>query len=363
MLTRTIKPVAKIGFQLSTTNVHEISGYCAAEMAFEEANAKGDLPITLELVLVNDKVIPEVARNAAQEFVDDPLAVGMLGPIFSTMAVTTLDIYNKAGMAQISSEASSPLLTNQGYKNFFRIVANDEVQGRQLAKVAVMYLKAKRIAVLSDNTAWGRPIAQIFFNEAERLGCKPVLLSFFGEKEDKLDFNDLVKTTLDANPDLVYFAVYWNKAHIITHKLRDHGLEAVFLGSDALKPYAFLEVPSLDKVAPYHTLSAIDMRIKPSAREFFKNFAMKYPTLLDAPQSAAEAYDVANMMIEAVRRAGELDRAKVLYEFQNLGVYQGVIGEIRFDDHGDIMNAEIGLYQCKDGMRNYIGPVRELIIE
>lgn len=162
MSTQTNKPVAKIGFQLPTTNVHEISGYCAAEMAIEEANAKGDLPFTLELTLVNDKATPDVAKIAAQEFVGDPLAVGMLGPISSTMAVTTLDIYNNAGMAQVSSEASSPLLTSQGYKNIFRIVANDEVQGRQLAKVAVMYLKAKRIAVLSDNTAWGRPIAQIF---------------------------------------------------------------------------------------------------------------------------------------------------------------------------------------------------------
>ena len=363
MSTQTNKPVAKIGFQLPTTNVHEVSGYCAAEMAFEKANAKGDLPFEIELVLVNDKANPEAARKAAQEFIADPQAVGMLGPINSAMAVITLDIYNKAGMAQLSSEASSPLLTNQGYKNFFRIVANDEVQGRQLAKVAVKYLNAKRIAVLSDNTAWGRPIAEIFSAEAERLGCKPVLLTFFGEREVQLNFNDIVKATLDAKPDLVYFAIYWNKAHIITHKLRDLGLESVFLGSDALKPYAFLEVPSLDKVAPYHTLAAIDMRIKPSAREFFNEFAIKYPLLLVAPQSAAEAYDVANMMVEAVRRAGTIDRAKVLQELQKLNVYHGVIGEIRFDENGDILNAEIGLYQCKDGMRNYIGPVRELISE
>ena len=44
MSTQTNKPVVKIGFQLPTTNVHEVSGYCAAEMAFEKANAKGDLP-------------------------------------------------------------------------------------------------------------------------------------------------------------------------------------------------------------------------------------------------------------------------------------------------------------------------------
>ena len=303
----------------------------------------------------------ETARKAAQKFVNDPQAVGMVGPLNSAMAVSTLDIYHSAGMVQISPEASSPLLTSQGYKNFFRVVANDELQGRQLARVAVNYLNAKRIAVLSDNTAWGKPIAEIFSAEAERMGSKPVLVSFFGKKENNLDFGDFVKTTIDAKPDLVYFAVYWNKAHIIAHHLRDMGADAVFLGSDALKPYAFLEVPSRDKVSPYHTLAAIDMRIKASARNFYQEFAIHYPMMLAAPQSAAEAYDVTNMMIEAIRRAGSINREEVLHHFQKMDVYNGSIGEIRFDENGDILNAEIGLYQCKEGMRNYIGPVRELI--
>lgn len=363
MITLANKPVVKIGFQLPDPNVHDVTGFCAAEMAIKTANTRKDLPFTIELVPVIDMRDHETARNAAEIFVNDPQAVGMLGPLNSAMAVSTLDIYHDAGMVQISPEASSPLLTSRGYKNFFRVVANDEVQGRQLAKVAVKYLNAKRIAVLSDNTAWGKPIAEIFSAEAERMGCKPVLVSFFGKKETSLDFGDLLKATIDAKPELVYFAVYWNKAHIIAHQLREMGLDSVFLGSDALKPYAFLEVPSLDTESPYHTLAAIDMRIKASAQDFYREFAIQYPMMLVAPQSAAEAYDVTNMMIEAICRAETIDRAIILHHFQNLGVYHGAIGEIRFDENGDILDAEIGLYQCKDGMRNYIGPVRELVPE
>ncbi len=363
MITLANKPVVKIGFQLPDPNVHEVTGFCAAEMAVKTANSREDFPYIIDLVPVVDMRDHETARNAAQKFVNDPQAVGMLGPLNSAMAVSTLDIYHDAGMVQISPEASSPLLTSRGYQNFFRVVANDEVQGRQLAKVAVKYLNAKRIAVLSDNTAWGKPIAEIFSAEAVRMGCKPVFVSFFGKKETSLDFGDLVKATIDAKPDVVYFAVYWNKAHIIAHQLREKGIDAVFLGSDALKPYAFLEVPSLDTVSPYHTLAAIDMRIKASARDFYHEFAINYPMMLAAPQSAAEAYDVTNMMIEAIRRAATIDREDVLNYFQNRDVYQGAIGEIRFDEKGDILNAEIGLYQCKEGMRNYIGPVRELIPE
>lgn len=356
------KPVAKVGFELYDPAVHEVTGYCAAELAIQKANNTLNLPFEIVLTPVLDHRDQELARKVAREFVSDPAAVGMLGPINSAMAYSNQDIYNEAGMVQLTSEASSPLLTSRGYKNFFRLVANDEVQGRMLARVAVQYLEGKRIAVMHDDSTWGRPIAEIFSAEAERLGSKPVLLwGFRDDIEKSLNFDEMIEAVLDAKPDVVYYAVYWNKAHIIAHRLRDRGLKAVYLGSDSLKPYAFLEVPSLDTVSPYHSLAGIDMRIKPSARAFYEEFAMKYPMMLVAPQYAAEAYDVASLLIEALKRAGKVDRAAVLKEMQGIKKFQGTVGEIVFDENGDLVNPEIGLYQCKDGLRNYIGNITDLI--
>ena len=355
------KQVIHVGFALPDPNVHDVTGYCAAEMAFEQANNDKEFPFEIELIPIIDNKDIQIGRKAADHFVEDPLAVAVLGPIWSPMAVVTQDIYNSAGLLQLTSEASSPLLTKKSYKNFFRLVANDELQGRELGKVAVKYLNAKRIAVLSDNTDWGKPIAEIFLGEIEKHDRKAVLRYFFSEKEAQLNFEQLIEETLLAKPDLVYFAVYWNKAQIIAHRLRDRGLEAVFLGSDALKPYPFLEVPGLDRVSPYHSLAGVDMRIKPSARGFYKQFALKYPMLLIAPQYAAEAYDAARLIVESIRRSGKMDRGLILKEMQNMGVYHGAVGEIEFDEKGDLMNAEISLYQCKEGLRNYLGSIKELV--
>ncbi len=343
--------------------MRDVTGWCAAEMAFDEYNNDPHAPFRIELTPVTDKRDRATARAAAQSFADDPAAIAMLGPINSDMALSTQDIYAEAGLAQLSSEASSPTLTARGYKNFFRVVANDEVQGRQLAAAAVKYLKGRRIAVLSDATGWGKPIAEIFAAEAARLGCPPVLTFMFTERETRLDFDALVEATLASEPDLVYFAVYWNKAHIITHRLRDRGLKAVFLGSDALKPYAFLEVPSLDQTPPHHSLAGIDMRLKPSARSFFEAFAMRFPMMLVAPQYAAEAYDCAGILLQAARRVGRPDRKAILAEVQAMGSYSGALGTIRFDDKGDIVDPEIGLYRCQDGLRRYLGSIRELTLK
>ena len=354
-------PTVVIGFEVAGENVHDVTGYCAAEMAVEEANAHGDLPVEVVLEPIVDRREAEVARRAASAFAAREEAVAVLGPTNSAMAVVTQDIYHEAGLLQLTSEASSPLLTSRGYANFFRVVANDVHQGRALAQVAVQYLEARRIAILHEDSAWGAPIARIVREEVERLGQTPALFYGFGEPENRLDFDALIEATLKAQPDLVYFAIYWNKSHIIAHRLRDRGLAATFLGSDALKPYAFLEVPSLDIVKPYHTLAGVDMRIKPSARPFFDAFARRYPVMLAAPQYAAEAYDCAAIILEAIRRAPTVNRATVLAQMAHLRSFSGALGEIRFDEHGDLIDPEIGLYQCIDGQRKYLGAVRDLV--
>ncbi len=351
----------QIGFETPNDDVYAITGYCAAEMAIEEANQAGTLPFPIRLTLIVDWRDAEIARTAAAAFAAEPRALAVLGPLNSDMALATQAVYREAGFAQLTSEASSPLLTAHGPDNFFRLVANDEHQGRALARVAASFLGATRIAVLHDNSGWGRPIAEIFSAEAERLGSASVLLRGFGAREQALDFDDLIAETLAVQPDLVYYAVYWNKAHIIAHRLRDRGSQAVFLGSDALKPYPFLEVPSLDPVAPYHSLAGVDMRLKPSARAFLAKFAARYPVMLAAPQYAAEAYDCASLLLEAIRRAGAGDRAAVLAALRTMPPFTGAIGPIVFDAHGDLADPEIGLYQCQDGQRRYIGAIRDLV--
>jgi branched-chain amino acid transport system substrate-binding protein len=358
------KPEVVVGFQLPTDNVYAVGGYCAAEMAFENANratGPGALPVRIRMEPIIDGRDAAVAIPAAKAFADRTDAIAVLGPTNSAMAVITQQVYNEAGFLQLSSEASSPLLTSRGYSNFYRTVANDEHQGRALAQVAVKYLKAKRIAVLNEDSAWGEPIARIFAEEATRLGSAPVLHYGFGERENKLDFEALVDATIAAKPDLVYFAIYWNKTHIITHRLRDRGLDAVFLGSDALKPYEFLEVPSLDKTKPYHSLAGIDPRVAPSAKPFLLELADKFPLMLGAPQYAAEAYDCANLIVECIRRAEVPTREGVLAAMKTIDEFDGTIGKISFDENGDLTTPEIGLFQSSDGQRNYIGRIVDLV--
>jgi branched-chain amino acid transport system substrate-binding protein len=215
--------------------------------------------------------------------------------------------------------------------------------------------------VLNDATVWGGPITKIFCEEAERLGSKPALVWSFGEGEKQHNFDPLVQAVLKTEPDLVYFAVYWNPAHIIAHELRYQRCKAVFLGTDALKSYPYLEVPGLDVTSPYHTYPGADIRLDPRCREFFPQFVTRYPHTLVNLQYAPEGYDCVGLLAEALRRAGNPDRAQVLHELQHIGKYEGLSGTLSFDEHGDLLEPEIGLYQCIDGLRKYLGSLRDLL--
>jgi hypothetical protein len=41
--------------------------------------------------------------------------------------------------------------------------------------------------------------------------------------------------------------------------------------------------------------------------------------------------------------------------------YEGALGPITFDENGDLVDPEIGLYTCQDGLRRYVGAIRDLV--
>ena len=355
------KPVARIGFELPWPIGYDATGFCAAEWAIDQANERGDLPFHIELVLLNDERDPEKARQVARQFGDEPTALGVLGPLNSAMSWACQETYHEAGFAHLTSEATSPLLTSRGYRNYRRLVLHDARQGRAQAHVAIRYLNARRIVVLHDSTVSGELTADVFVAEAKNLGVEPVLVLGFADRERHLDFDEMVRATIATKPDLVYVTVYWNPAHIIAHQLRYARLEAPFLGTDALKHTPFLSVAGLDKVDPYHTYAGCDPRLKPETVEFMGEFVKRYPWTAVNIQYAPEGYDMANLLLEAIRRAGVIDRARVLAALQGIDCFEGICGTIRFDEYGDRLEQDMGLYQVHEGLRCHIGALGDLI--
>jgi branched-chain amino acid transport system substrate-binding protein len=110
---------------------------------------------------------PKTGTAVAQKLVDGGV-VAVVGHLNSGTTVPASKIYNSAGIPQISPAATTPLYTHQGFKTAFRVVANDNLVGRTLANYAIGTLKAKKIAVIDDRTAFGQGLADEFVKGVKR---------------------------------------------------------------------------------------------------------------------------------------------------------------------------------------------------
>ena len=66
------------------------------------------------------------------------------------------------------------------------------------------------------------------------------------------------------------------------------------------------------------------------------------------------AYEAANIAIWALREAGVKDRAAVLAAMKHLKDYPGIFGPQNFDQKGDSLIRDIGIFTVKDGKFEFV---------
>ena len=80
---------------------------------------------------------PQKATAIAPQIVDDAFTIGLVGPAFSGETKATGAVFDQAGLVAATASATNVTLSEQGWKTFFRGLANDGVQGPSVAN----YLK------------------------------------------------------------------------------------------------------------------------------------------------------------------------------------------------------------------------------
>src|SRR5258706_6190740 len=162
---------AAAGIEIKIGHVGPLTGQIAhlgkdnengARLAIEQANeAKIKIDgkdAKFTLVAEDDQADPKVGTTVAQKLVDAKVA-GVVGHLNSGTSIPASPIYNGAGIPVISGSATNPKLTEQGYKNQFRVVGRDDQQGPAIASYIATEKKPKVVAVIDDATPYGEGIA------------------------------------------------------------------------------------------------------------------------------------------------------------------------------------------------------------
>ena len=325
------------------------------KLAIEEANAAGLMiggeKVRFEMISEDDEGNPQKGTVVAQKIVDAEVA-GVIGHLNSGTTIPASKIYFDAGIAQISPSATNVDYTNQGYKTAFRVMANDAQQGVVLGDFAVKKLGAKRIAVIDDRSAYGKGLADQFEIAAKKAGGEIITREF--TDMTKTDFTAILTRIKGMNPDLVFCGCLDSQTGPMMKQFRNLALTAMFLSGDGSQTKQFLTLAGDSAEGAYASSPGVPLDKMPGGPAFTEKYkdTFKQEIQLYAPY----AYDAANTLIAAIQQADSTDPKVYLPVLADIE-HEGVSGNVRFDEKGDIRGGSISLYKVANGQWEYIETV------
>lgn len=315
-----------------------------ARLAMDEINAAGltlgGKKVRLELISEDDQADPRAATIIAQKFVDNGVA-GVIGHLNSGATIPASKIYHDAGIPQISPSATAIAYTAQGFETAFRVMTNDEQQGKVLGQFAVSKLNAKRIAIIDDRTAYGQGLADEFEKSAKAAGAEIVSREF--TSDHSTDFMAILTSIKGKNPQLVFYGGMDAQGGPMAKQMKQLGLNVQLLSGDGLQTAEFLKLAGADAQGVIASSPGLPLLSMPGGQAFKDKFNARYGEIQNY---APYAYDAMQVLVAAMRRANSADPHKYLPEIAKTD-YQGVTGHVRFDAKGDVAGGSVTLYQVK----------------
>ncbi len=316
-------------------------------LAIEELNAK---PITVagkkikfELVSEDDQADPKAGVTVAQKLIDAGVKF-VAGPYNSGVTMPASRAYNDAGVV-VATVSSNPKITQQGYKNLFRVAANDSQIGGKMALYAAKELKMKVVAIIDDRSAYGQGVADEFAKEAKHSGMQVVAREFTNDKAT--DMTSILTKLKSKNVDAIFFGGYTPQGAPLLRQMKQLGITAKVLGGDTIC------TPELGRIGG----DAVDGNVfcaqggaildKAATGPVFKaKYKKRYNQ--EADVYAASYYDAVMLMSAAMQKSSSIDPAKVGQEMSKIS-YKGIAGTYAFDEKGDMKQSPVTVFSFKNG--------------
>ena len=307
-------------------------------------------------------------KNANDAVADDKL-VAYIGTFNSGAAKLSIPILCGKGIVMVSPANTYPGLTKAGKgeadepdkyypngctRNYFRVVAADDLQGLAGAKWAAK-LGAKNVYVLDDTELYGKGIADVFNKEAPGQGL--TVLGRDGIDGKATDYKALAEKIKATNPDLVYFGgITQNNAGQLWRDLRDAMPNVKLMGPDGILEDAWIQAAGEAAEGTYITFGGLPAdKLTGKGADFLKNYNAKYPN--NPPQAyTAYGYEAAGTVLAAIEKAAATNpadttalRAAVLKAVSETKDYEGALGKWSFNAEGDTSLTAMSGNIVKDG--------------
>ena len=342
----------------------------AVEYAVAQANSGksqfGKLPFKLAFIKKDDQGSGTISPTDAEALVANKSVIGVVGPVFSAAGQAAGPIFASHDLATVSPSETRTSLAQHGWKNFFRVVSDDSIQGPADANYVVKKLKLKKLYVVNDATVYGLGLANAFGTQAKRDGAKVTAIAFPGTSQcsdgtaSATQYTDDAAAVVSAKPKLLFYGGYYCDLGLLLGALHSAGYKGKVFSGDGSDSVSLITGTNPHSAANGVYASCACAVLGTTKAD--KAFAAGFKALAHFPPAiySSQGYDAANVIIDAMTLIAEhagtaqITRENVVTALHQL-TFVGITKIIKFDSNGNISGSAIYVNQVQHGQFVQLG--------
>lgn len=304
------------GIKLAIKEINEAGGILGKKVEWSEYDDKGE--------------ITDAVTNYNKLMEEKPGAI--LGGVPSKPALAMAESAANDGVVYITPTGTQANIT-EGKENVFRTCFTDPFQGEVLANFSKEKLKAKKLAVLRNQSSdFSMGVADVFVKKAKELGMEVVADESYGDSDT--DFKAQLTKVRKEEPDVLFIPDYYEKVALIVPQVRDAGIKATLVGADGWDTVlSVMDKSSFESINNSYFTNQFTLE-DPSEKvqKFIKEYKEAYKD--DPSTFAAEGYDTVYLYKQAVEEAKSFDWDKVIPVLKKIS-FEGITGSFTYDENNN----------------------------
>jgi branched-chain amino acid transport system substrate-binding protein len=307
----------------------------------------------------DDEVAAAVAEEVAAAVGRGEKVLGVIGHYNSGQTGVGMAVYKDLPIVVITPTASDMALTQSGFRNFFRVNAQNAAQAQDASDYLVNTLGARRVAVLYNDDTYGIDLGQRTAEKIKALDAEVVLTRQVAVEQNK--FEAEVAAVRDAGADAVFYAGYEVECPYLRYDLRAGGLgELPFLASDGCFLSYTINPPEdvIDQAMKgvSEGIYVLGFAPEPGAvagADWIK--AYQEVEYRNPDTYSVNGYAAMEVLAEGAKKAGSFNGLEVAQAIRQLS-FESLIGTISYDDSGDLEEQRLFVFQVQNGEFKQVAP-------
>ena len=288
----------------------------------------------VELVIADNRSDRVEAANAMQRLVDQDKVTVVLGSWGSGLSMAGGEV-SRGKVPAIGLSCTNPLVT-AGNDWYFRVCFIDPFQGTVMANYAFKDLNAKTAVIVQEITNdYSVGLAKFFVDNFVQLTNNPnAILATVNYNTGDQEFSSQLTTIRSRNPDVIFAPGNFTESALLIKQARELGITTPIIGGDTWETPEFIEVGG-ERVngSAFSTFFAAEFAGTPQAQTFLNEHAKRYTK--EAAAVTALGYDGYLVALDAIKRAGSIEPAKIRDAIAKTSGFVGATGITTLDANGD----------------------------